>query len=349
MEFHIHTDHKPLVPLFGSKNLDELPIRVQRFRLRMMRFKFTISHVPGKSLLVADALSRAPCSEAGREDLLLQQETEAYVNIVVQNLPAMEKQLERIRWHQEEDEECKLAAEYCRSGWPSRQSLHGAMKHYYSVASPISVKDGLLMRGNRVVIPAALILEMLDRLHIGHQGIFKCRERVRQSLWWPGLSRQLDELVKHCSVCRKCTNRRSEPLITTALPELPWQRVGTDLFEFKGRSYLLIVDYYPRFIEVVLLNRTTAEEVILRTKGMFARFRIPEVVVSDNSPQYSSEAYAAFARQYQFEHVTSSPRYPQSNGEAERAVQTVKNLMKKDGDTYLALLSYRSTPLIRSL
>ena len=94
MEFHIHTDHKPLVPLFGSKNLDELPIRVQRFRLRMMRFKFTISHVPGKSLAVADALSRAPCSEAVREDLLLQQETEAYVNIVVQNLPATEKQLE---------------------------------------------------------------------------------------------------------------------------------------------------------------------------------------------------------------------------------------------------------------
>ena len=345
MEFHIHTDHKPLVPLFGSKNLDELPIRVQRFRLRMMRFKFTISHVPGKSLLVADALSRAPCSEAGREDLLLQQETEAYVNIVVQKIPATEKQLERIRRHQEEDEECKLAAEYCRSGWPSRQSLHGAMKHYYSVASEISVKDGLLMRGNRVVIPAALRLEMLDRLHTGHQGISKCRERARQSLWWPGLSRQLEELVKNCSVCRKCTNQRSEPLITTALPELPWQRVGTDLFEFKGRSYLLIVDYYSRFIEVALLNRTTPEEVILRTKGMFARFGIPEVVVSDNGPQYSSEAYAAFARQYQFEHVTSSPRYPQSNGEAERAVQTVKNLMKKDGDPYLALLSYRSTPL----
>ena len=166
------------------------------------------------------------------------------------------------------------------------------------------------MRGNRVVIPAALRLEMLDCLHTGHQGISKCRERARQSLWWPGLSRQLEELVKNCSVCRKCTNQRSEPLITTALPELPWQRVGTDLFEFKGQSYLLIVDYYSRFIEVALLNRTTAEEVILRTKGMFARFGIPEVVVSDNGPQYSSEAYAAFARQYQFEHVTSSPRYP---------------------------------------
>ena len=260
---------------------------------------------------------------------------------MVQNLPATEKQLERIRRHQEEDEECKLAAEYCRSGWPSRQSLHGAMKYYYSVASDISVKDGLLMRGNRIVIPAALRLEMLDRLHTGHQGISKCRERARQSLWWPGLSRQLEEIVKNCSVCRKCTNQRSEPLITTALPELPWQRVGTDLFEFKGRSYLLIVDYYSRFIEVALLNRTTAEEVILRTKRMFDRFGIPEVVVSDNGPQYSSEAYAAFARQYQFEHVTSSPRYPQSNGEAQ--VQTPDGTYRRNRRALVDLPNSDST------
>ena len=74
MDFHIHTDHKPLVPLFGSKNHDELPIRVQRFRLRMMRYRFTISHVPGASLKVADALSRAPCSEAQPADVVFERE-----------------------------------------------------------------------------------------------------------------------------------------------------------------------------------------------------------------------------------------------------------------------------------
>ena len=79
LDFHILTDHKPLVPLFGGKNLDDLPLHVQRFRLRMMRFKFTISHVPGKDLLMADALSRAPCSEAREEDLLFEKETGAYV------------------------------------------------------------------------------------------------------------------------------------------------------------------------------------------------------------------------------------------------------------------------------
>ena len=345
MDFHIHTDHKPLVPLFGVKNLDELPIRVQRFRLRMMRYKFTISHVPGTSLLVADALSRAPCSDALSTDVRFQKKTEVYVDSIVQNLPATEKQLIRIQRYQEEDVECQEAVRHTQSGWPSRQSLYGPMKRYLDVATELSVKDGLLMRGSRIVIPTALRLEMLDRIHTGHQGIFKCRERARQSIWWPGLSRQLEELVKNCTTCRKFSNQRSEPLIPTSLPELPWQRVGTDLFEMKGYTYLLVVDYYSRYIEVARLNRTTAEEVIHHTKSMFARHGTPEVVVSDNGPQYSSEAYADFAREFQFQHVTSSPHYPQSNGEAERAVQTVKNLMKKDGDPYLAMLSYRSTPL----
>ena len=100
-----------------------------------------------------------------------------------------------------------------------------------------------------------------------------------------------------------------------------------------------------RFIEISKLNRTTADDVIVHTKSIFARHGIPEIVVSDNGLQYSSEAFAKFAHEYQFEHVTSSPYHPQSNGEAERAVQTVKRLLKKEGDPYLALLSYRATPL----
>ena len=345
MEFHIHTDHKPLVPLFNTKNLDEFLIRVQRFRLRMMRYRFTISHVPGTSLKVADTLSRAPVSTALASDVLFQEETAAYMDYVVKNHPITNKQIRKVKRHQEEDEECQEAIQYTLSGWPSWQSLCGVMKHYLNIATELSVKDGILMRGSRIVVPAALRLEMLDRVHTGHQGIAKCRERVRQSIWWPGLSRQLEELVKNCATCRKCVQQRSEPLIPSNLPELPWERVGTDLFDMKGHNYLLVVDYYSRYIEVARLSRTTADEVILYTKSIFARHGIPEVVVSDNGPQYSSEAYANFAREFQFKHVMSSPHYQQSNGEAERAVQTVKNLIKKDADPYLAMLLYCSTPL----
>ena len=107
----------------------------------------------------------------------------------------------------------------------------------------------------------------------------------------------------------------------------------------KGHNYLLVVDYYSRYIEVAQPSKTTADEVIIYTKSIYAGHGIPEVVVSDNGPQYFSEVYANFTQKFQFEHLTSSPHYPQSNGEAERAVQTVKNLIKKDGYPYVAMLS----------
>ena len=93
------------------------------------------------------------------------------------------------------------------------------------------------------------------------------------------------------------------------------------------------------------LSQLTSEEIITHTKSIFARHGIPEEVVSDNGPQFSAEAYAKFARDYQFKHTTSSPLYPQSNGEVEHAVKTVKALLKKDSDPYQALLAYRATPL----
>ena len=202
------------------------------------------------------------------------------------------------------------------------------------------------MRGNRIVIPAQLHLEMLNRLHTGHQGIRKCRERARQSVWWPGLSKQLEELVHNCPKCCKLRFQHAEPLVPTTFPSLPWQKVGTDLFVWKGANYLLIVDYFSRFIEIAKLSRdATSSEVIRHTKSIFARHGIPQEVISDNGPQFSAFEYARFSETYGFQHNPSSPKYPQGNGEAERAVKTIKGYLNKTEDPYLALLTYRSTPL----
>ena len=345
LDFHIQTDHKPLVPLFSCKSLDELPLRVQRFRLRMLRYRFTISHIPGKELIIADMLSRAPSGLPTASDQLLHQEADVFVNTVIQGLPASDKMLEEIKQHQEEDETCKQVRAYCKDGWPTKQEVPGAVLPFYPVSAEMSVENGLLLRGRRIVIPSSMRLSMLDKLHTGHQGITKCRERARESVWWPGLSRQLEELIKSCPECTKSQKQRAQPLIVSPFPDLPWQKVATDLFEWKRENYLLIVDYYSRYIEIALLKGTSAEEVIKHTKSIFARHGIPELVISDNGPQYSSEAYTQFASEYQFKHVTSSPYHPQGNGEAERAVGTVKGLLKKEGDPYIAILAYRSTPL----
>ena len=176
---------------------------------------------------------------------------------------------------------------------------------------------------------------VLKQLHDNsHQGILKSRERARQSVWWPGLSEELEETVKNCSVCIKFQSPRAQPLLPIRMPDLPWPRVGTDLFEWKKTNYLLMIDYFSRWIEIAKLKQTTSQCVIDHIRSIFARHGIPETLISDNGPQYSAERYG-------FEHITSTPHFPQSNVEAERAVQTVKNLLKP----YLAMLAYRSTPL----
>jgi transposase InsO family protein len=121
--------------------------------------------------------------------------------------------------------------------------------------------------------------------------------------------------------------------------------VGTDLFELNKNNYLLVVDYFSRYPEVVKVTSTTSASIIAVLKSIFARHGIPEIVRSDNGPQYSSAEFMSFASSYGFQHITSSPKFPQSNGQAERCVQTVKNLLKKSDDPNVALLSYRSTPL----
>ena len=345
MEFHIQTDHKPLVPLFSSKHLEELPLRVQRFKMRMMRFKFTIGHVPGKNLIIADALSRAPGSIPSMTDKALQQETTAYVNSVMESLPASEERLQEIKQHQKADEVCQQIIGFCQSGWPEKKSLPQQLKPYLPISAELTVENDLLLRGGRIVIPPPLRSTLLEKIHSGHQGITKSRKMARQSIWWPGISKQLEELVHNCHDCLKAQKQRPQPLNPTPLPTLPWQKVASDLFEWKGATYLLVVDYFSRYIEIARLHRTTTADVVTHLKSIFARHGIPESLISDNGPQYSSREFQDFAKDYEFLHITSSPYYPQGNGEAERAVGTIKNLLKKSDDPYKALLAYRSTPL----
>ena len=134
-------------------------------------------------------------------------------------------------------------------------------------------------------------------------------------------------------------------MIPSRVPDRPWQKVGTDVFEFKGQEFVLVVDYLSRYCEVGVLKHSTSEEVIQHLKVIFSRHGIPETVISDNGPQYTSAKFVKFAQDWGFSHITSSPKYPQSNGEAERMVQTVKHLLTKSDEPQAALLAYRSTPL----
>ena len=156
-------------------------------------------------------------------------------------------------------------------------------------------------------------------------------------------------MVSRCAVCAKYrANNHREPLQPHPVPGRPWEKLGADIFEFKMHSYLVIVDYYSKYPELCLLKDKTASTVIKHMKSVFARHGIPDELFSDNMP-FASREFRNFADEWGFVTTTSSPRYPQSNGMSERAVQTMKKLLRKadedNRDPYIALLEYRNTPV----
>ena len=343
----IETGHKPLVPLLGMKNLDCLPPRVLRFRLRLDRFSYDIKHVPGKELYTADALSRAPLADQDVQSTSSHCDlAEANVLSTISYLPASDQKLKLYKQAQSNDPICQQVLKFCRDGWPAdKKNLDLTLKPYWDAQRELTEGDGLLMYCQRIVVPKALQDKALEKLHAGHQGIVRSKLRAKISVWWPGLTRCLTSFVSSCPECARVAKQPKEPLIPSPLPNYPWQRVAADLFHLKGEEYIVVVDYFSRFPEVKKLKATTSQSIINVLKTMFSRYGIPEELRSDNGPQFSSQEFAEFAKKYQFTHSTSSPHFPASNGQAERAVQTVKNLLKNSSDPFLALLSYRATPI----
>ena len=345
LDFELQTDHKPLVPLLSSKDLSQMPPRILRFRMRMMRFAPTVVHVPGKEQITADTLSRAPVDGPDSQDTTLVDNVEIFAAQTLDLLPASQKKLLEIRDAQREDAILRQVVQYVQAGWPAYIPEQPLLRPYWSNRERFTIVDDLLLYDERLVIPVNLRMDMLNKIHHGHLGMTKCRARAQQSVWWPGLSLAIQDLVGNCQTCKEQLPDKREPLMASPLPDKAWERVASDLFEYKGKTYLLMIDYYSRWIEVRPLKRLDTKGTTDAMSSIFAVHGVPDIVVSDNGPQYASKEFKAFATNYGFTHVTSSPMYPQSNGEAERAVRTVKNILKKNDDPYMGLMAYRSTPL----
>jgi transposase InsO family protein len=235
-------------------------------------------------------------------------------------------------------------------GWPqTKPETPLEIRPYWSYRDEISGYDGLIFKGDRVIVPHVLRPEMLDRIHAAHLGIEKCKARARGSVFWPGMNSAIDEMVSECRTCLQFQRRNQrEPLMPQEIPERPWSTVAVDIFYYKGRDYLLVVDYFSKYPEVTRINHKNSEAVILAMKEMFARHGIPEKIIADNMP-FNSLRFRDFAREWEIKVVTSSPHYPRSNGLVERNVQTIKRLLKKSDDSkqdaFLALLEFRNSPI----
>lgn len=345
-EFEVETDHKPLVKLLGSSDLSEMPLRCQRFKLRLMRYNFKIFHTPGTKMYLADLLSR-PAGGVSIKEKERGNRVDMHVDrIMVAKLEATDLLWKEVAERGQEDQNYKEVIKQIKNSWPEKaKSYRGRLKEYYNVRERLSTREDLVMYDERIVIPDNMCEEIVQRLHVGHQGIERTMRRAKDSVWWPRLRRDVEHYAKNCRECIKNSLMKRQPLRVTPLPSGPWKRVATDLFNFRGRDYVLVIDFYSRWIEVMELRDQTTESVIKRLQNIFARWGFPVELVSDNGPCYGSEEFKEWLQRKGTRHITSSPRYPQSNGMAERAVRTVKESWTKENDKNMALLIYRNTPL----
>jgi transposase InsO family protein len=343
----VESDHKPLESIL-KKPLNQAPPRLQRMLLRLQRYDISLRYKPGKELVIADTLSRAHLDKCENDGF--DEEVSYHVNTVMNTISMSDDKLEEVRKATLRDESLQLLCQYITDGWPEhRRDTSEKVHDFWPHKHELTIVDGIILKGTCIVIPRELRSDMLTKIHIGHMGIEKSKKRARELLFWPGMSKHINDIVSNCPICLDSQNKnQKEPLNSSEIPDGPWQVVGTDLFTWNHADYVIVTDYYSRFFEIGKLENTRSATVILLLKSFFARHGIPREVRSDNGPQYSSQEFRKFAKEWDFKHITSSPHYPQGNALAEKSVQTVKRILEKslkDGkDPYIGLLEYRNTP-----
>ena len=355
----VESDHKPL-EIICRKSLVSAPKRLQRMLLQLQKFDYHIVFKPGSQMYIADTLSRAYLpghnQQAELKDQVLhiayRSKTECDLEVlnVHDYILISENTAKLIKDTGEYDNEYQQLKFLIMKGWPeTREKLSEPMSTYFTFRDELSIHDGIILKGDRVVIPPGARDDIVRKAHASHIGIQGCIRRAREYVYWPHMARDIEQFISKCDTCNAFgCDQQKETLISHDIPSRPWQKIGCDLFEYQGKDYLICVDYYSNFFEVDRLYKKTASKVIKTIKGHIARHGLVDELVSDNGPPFNSRDFSDFARSYEFKHTTSSPGYPQSNGKAENSVKTVKRLIKKalhaGSDPYLALLDWRNTP-----
>ena len=261
-----------------------------------------------------------------------------------------DERINEVREATAKDESMQNLLSIIREDWPDNKSeVPSELKPYFDVRDTLSHQDGVILKGERIMILKTLRDITKKRLHSAHLGYDSMMGHARDTVFWPAMSHEIRQVAEKCETCQLHKPRnQKETLRQHEEGETPWSKIGVDLFGIKGRNYLVTVDYNSNFMEVVYLSTTTTKQVITKLKGHFARYGIPVQMVTDSGPQFLSREFRNFTTEWAIQHATSSPEHHQSNGKAEAAVKITKTMMCKalrdDTDQYKALLELRNTP-----
>lgn len=342
----MYTDHKPLEVIY--KPTSKPPARIERWALRLQPYRFKVIYSPGAHN-PADVLSRLPLTDQPHNHRNVAEE---YINYVATNAVPKALTLAEISKATKSDPLLQLVQRHIDSNrWPDTSEL----QPFKRVKNELSVTNGLVLRGCRIVIPAGLRQRTLQNAHEGHQGMVRTKQMVRGKVWWPGVDRNIEEMVKACLPCQSVSTKyTAEPLQPTEMPAKPWQVIHIDLcgpFP-SGENLLVCEDACTRWPEVVILRTTTSASIIGHLRKIFATHGLPEKIVTDNGPQFVSEEFKSYLTTHSITHRKVTPYWPQANAEVERFNRTIEKAIRtahaegKDWrkDIFPFLMNYRATP-----
>ena len=320
--------------------------RIQCWALMLSAYNYELCYKPGIDHANADGLSRLPMS-----NYVATVSLPGDVLLLFRTLESSPVGASQIRKWTATDTVLSCVRRYVLSGWG--EFVEPGLHPYQSKASELSIQDGCVLRGSRVIIPEKEREAVIVLLHEGHPGITRMKRLAQVYVWWPGIDRELAFAMRTCAECQESQNAPVRaPMHPWEWPDRPWARVHIDYaVPVKGKMILIIVDAHSKWMEAHAVNSATSQATIEKLQLVFATHGLPEVVVSDNGTAFTSEEFAAFVCRNGIQHLTSAPYHPASNGLAERAVQTLKNALKKDTDgvsleTQIArfFFRYRITP-----
>ena len=249
----------------------------------------------------------------------------------------------------EKDENLKKLKEITETGWPEKKKIPKNLEIYYSVRNDITEQGGLLYKDSRLIVPESLRDEFMVLAHQSHGGIGACLRRMRETIYWPGMTTCMKQKIRDCETCKKYQESQliKNPLISHDIGSTPWSKIGVDLCYLNDRTLLVVTDYYSNYLTVRRIPNQYTQNVTNELLGIFATHGLPETIICDNGPQFRDKFYD-FAREYDINVTTTSPYFPQSNGKAENAVKTIKRMFKKCREEkiseQMALLNFNNTP-----
>ena len=345
--FTLYTDHQPLMTLFNENRAvpPQASGRIQRWALLLAMYEYTLAFKPSSRVGNADAMSRLPLPDqpvvtpVPMETVLLMEHLD--------NSPVTAAQ---IQLQTRMDPHLAQVLQYTLNGWPNVAVPE--LKPYWSKRTELSVQNGCILWGSRVIVPSPSRVPLLQELHGSHPGICHTKSLARMFIWWPGMDQDIEEMVRGCAECQISRPMPPQaPLQPWKWPTRPWARIHLDFAgPFLGQMFLILIDAHSKWIEVHPMTTITSMATIQKLRVTFAQLGVPETMVTDNGPSFVSEEFKLFLKKNGIAHVTSAPYHPSSNGLAERAVQIFKQGLKKLKEGTLAekiarfLFQYRITP-----